>query len=147
MDNEPLEVALLVTQSLDKLGVSYLIGGSVASTLYGEPRATMDADIIADLRSFVRKHRVFDHAQFARRSSLILLRDPKRTSMVASAEDSILAKLEWYRMGRHFSDRQWRDVLAILREQGARLDRKYLEGMSKQPGESDLLIKAWAQAT
>jgi len=49
MNNEPLQVALRVIKTLEELGVPYLIGGSLASTLYGEPRATMDADIIADL--------------------------------------------------------------------------------------------------
>jgi hypothetical protein len=49
MNDEPLQVALRVTQTLDDLGVPYLIGGSIASALYGEPRATMDADIVADL--------------------------------------------------------------------------------------------------
>src|SRR5689334_15766212 len=51
MNNEPLEVALRVTQTMQELGIPYLIGGSLASTLYGEPRATMDADILADFQS------------------------------------------------------------------------------------------------
>src|SRR5678815_747272 len=46
-----LEVALDVGQKLDSLGVTWLVGGSVASSILGEPRATADVDLVADLRS------------------------------------------------------------------------------------------------
>lgn len=45
-----LEVALEVGQTLDHLGVPWLVGGSVASSILGEPRATADVDLVADLR-------------------------------------------------------------------------------------------------
>src|SRR5688500_3752858 len=51
MQNEPVEVTLKVTGVLEKLGVPYLIGGSLASTLYGMVRTTQDSDIIAEMRS------------------------------------------------------------------------------------------------
>lgn len=35
MQNEPVEVTLKVTDVFEKLGIPYLIGGSLASTLYG----------------------------------------------------------------------------------------------------------------
>jgi len=47
---EQIAVTLLVIDALEKLGVRYLIGGSLASAIYGVPRATMDADLVADLR-------------------------------------------------------------------------------------------------
>ena len=50
MQNEPIEVTLLVTKVFEKLGVPYLIGGSLASTLYGMVRTTQDSDIIAQMR-------------------------------------------------------------------------------------------------
>jgi len=50
MQNEPVEVTLKVTGVLEKLGVPYLIGGSLASALYGMVRTTQDADIVADMR-------------------------------------------------------------------------------------------------
>src|SRR5262245_20245648 len=43
-------VALDVGQQLDALGVTWLIGGSLASSILGEPRATADVDLVADLR-------------------------------------------------------------------------------------------------
>lgn len=45
----PTEALLLVTETLDALGVTYCIGGSFASSAYGEPRATRDADLLVDL--------------------------------------------------------------------------------------------------
>lgn len=51
MINEPVEVTLLVTRQLEALQIPYLIGGSVASIIYGEYRSTNDADFLADVRS------------------------------------------------------------------------------------------------
>jgi hypothetical protein len=46
---EPIAVTVLVTQVFEKLNIPYLIGGSLASTLYGMVRTTQDVDIIADM--------------------------------------------------------------------------------------------------
>ena len=46
---EPIAVTLAVTDALDALDVPYVIGGSLASALHGVMRATMDADLLADL--------------------------------------------------------------------------------------------------
>lgn len=48
--SEKLEVTLAVTGTLESLGVPYLVGGSIASSLLGVPRATLDVDLVADLR-------------------------------------------------------------------------------------------------
>ena len=48
---EALKVVLEVTGPLDQLGVPYVVGGSLASSLHGIPRTTQDADLVADLRS------------------------------------------------------------------------------------------------
>lgn len=47
---DPVEIALEVTDLLEGLGVRYLVGGSLASSVHGEPRSTNDIDILADLR-------------------------------------------------------------------------------------------------
>lgn len=48
---ESMAVTLLVTQTLERLGVPYFVGGSLASTFHGSPRTTLDTDIVAELRS------------------------------------------------------------------------------------------------
>lgn len=50
MLTEPIAVTTTVTDALDALGVPYAIGGSLASAVHGVMRATMDADLVADLR-------------------------------------------------------------------------------------------------
>lgn len=46
---EPVAVAVKVARHLDASGVAYVIGGSFASSLHGEPRSTNDIDLVADL--------------------------------------------------------------------------------------------------
>src|SRR5688572_28746830 len=50
MQNEPIEVTLRVTGGLEKLGIPYVIAGSLASTLYAMIRTTHDTDIITEMR-------------------------------------------------------------------------------------------------
>jgi hypothetical protein len=54
-----------------------------------------------------------------------LVQDPPRDVMVTSAEDIILRKMLWYREGNEVSDRQWSDILGVLKAQGERLDQDY----------------------
>jgi hypothetical protein len=61
---------------------------------------------------------------------------------VASAEDTILAKLVWFRKGGEVSDQQWHDVLGMMRVQAGRLDLDYLGKWAKELGVSDLLGNA-----
>ena len=46
MLNDPVAVALSVAQILEASGLRYLVGGSLASSLSGEPRSTLDVDIV-----------------------------------------------------------------------------------------------------
>jgi hypothetical protein len=45
----PLDVALDVIEILDRFDIDYVLGGSLASSTFGEPRATNDVDIAAAL--------------------------------------------------------------------------------------------------
>ena len=51
MISEPLYVALQMAEIFENLDISYLVGGSIASSIYGEPRATQDIDMVAELKS------------------------------------------------------------------------------------------------
>ena len=52
MLTEPIRVILKVVKVFEYLGINYLIGGSLASAVYGTIRATMDADIVADINPY-----------------------------------------------------------------------------------------------
>ena len=49
-----------------------------------------------------------------------------RPFFVKSPEDLVLRKLDWYRAGGEASERQWSDVLGVLKVQKERLDQEYL---------------------
>ena len=63
---------------------------------------------------------------------------------VSSAEDIILAKLKWFRQGGEVSERQWHDVLGVIRVQGERLDLAYLRRWASELSVADLLERALA---
>jgi hypothetical protein len=94
---------------------------------------------------FIPKRRPFDQAQLERRILQVIATDPERTAYMASAEDTILAKLDWYRQGGQVSERQWRDVLGVLRVQGDSLDMDYLRRQAAALGVADLLEQSLAQ--
>jgi hypothetical protein len=49
MKSETTRITLLVTQTLERLGILYAVGGSLASSLHGVMRSTLDVDIVADM--------------------------------------------------------------------------------------------------
>jgi hypothetical protein len=186
MPAEPLAITLSVIEVFEKLNIPYLIGGSLASALYGTARSTLDTDLVADLRPeqvsalvrmlhqdfyidqgmildaiqhqssfnvihletafkvdvFVIKSRRFDQEQFQRRRLEVVINVPERKAFVATAEDIVLAKLEWFRMGGEVSDQQWRDILGVLKVQAGRLDLDYLQNWAAELGVLDLLARA-----
>jgi hypothetical protein len=183
---EPLAVTLLVIEAFERLNVPYMIGRSLASSLHGTARSTLDNDIVADLRLgqvtplvdmlrqdfyidanmivdaidhqssfnvvhlktackvdvFIAKKRSFDMEQFQRRRLEIVVNEPERKAFVTTAEDIILAKLEWYRLGGSVSDRQWRDILGVVRVQAGWLDLDYLQKWASELDVTDLLQRA-----
>ena len=53
INSELLPALRPVLAEFDLLGISYYIGGSVASSLYGQPRSTLDIDLCADVTASV----------------------------------------------------------------------------------------------
>jgi hypothetical protein len=186
MLSEPIQVTLKVVTVFESLGIPYLIGGSLASAVHGIIRATMDADLVADINPtqisslvsalgvefyidagmildaiqhtssfnlihletmfkvdvFILKHRPFDQNQMQRRIVQSVGDGPDDWAYFSTAEDIILAKLEWFRAGGETSERQWRDILGVLDLQGNRLDLEYMQTWAAMLDLQDLLHKA-----
>jgi hypothetical protein len=81
-----------------------------------DPSTAWKADLI------YRKARAFSRAEFERRTPIALLGTPL---FVATAEDTILAKLEWAKLGQ--SEQQLNDVRGIVGARADALDRAYVE--------------------
>lgn len=186
MLSEPIQVTLKVVTAFERLEIPYLIGGSLASAVHGIIRATMDADLVADIQPgqvpmlvaalenefyidaemildaiqltssfnlihletmfkvdvFILKSRPFDLIQMQRRISQSVGDSPEEKAYFSTAEDIILAKLEWFRSGGESSERQWRDILGVLDLQSDRLDYEYLQLWATKLSIQDLLQKA-----
>jgi hypothetical protein len=96
---------------------------------------------------FVAKRRPFDREALARARAEVLEDAPEaRRFLVASPEDTILTKLEWFRAGGEASERQWGDVLGVLKAGWDRLDRPYLVRWAAAIGVDDLLERALRDA-
>ena len=179
-----------VAAILNQLQVQWYLCGSVASSIHGVARTTVDADIVADLtiahvnplienlqdefyisqsavteaiarkRSFnaihlttsfkvdvfALKSRAFDKHTIARiRPAVLSEHGEDLPVVVASAEDTILSKLEWYRKGNEISERQWEDILGIFRIQRNALELDYLKRWSSDIGVGDLLDRAYRE--
>lgn len=176
-----------VARAFDALGVRYFLGGSIASSAHGVARASLDADVVAELEPahvdrltdrlsgayyvpaaqmraavadrrsfnlihlatmfkidvFVSKGRPFDRSAAERARPYAFGGRAAGQFFVASAEDTILAKLEWFRLGGETSERQWWDIVGVLRI-GA--DRAYLQQWSATIGVGDLLERALVDA-
>ena len=75
-----------------------------------------------------------------------MVRSSGEMLVLKSPEDSVLRKLLWYQAGGGVSDRQWRDVVQVLRVTGSALDVAYVEGWAARLGISELLVGARAES-
>lgn len=94
---------------------------------------------------FVAGSAAFDRSELSRSAPQRLTEDAPRDVLVKSPEDTLLRKLQWYRLGGETSDRQWTDILGIIRTQGERLDLEYLRHWADALGVDDLLERILAE--
>jgi len=180
-----------VISAFDKLFIPYYIGGSIASSVYGIARATMDVDVVADIRIenisslkqilgieyyidenmirdaihhlssfnlihletmikidvFIHQHQSYPEESLLRKRR-DTLEDTKGASefYFASPEDIILNKLQWYEMGNRVSERQWLDVIGVIKVQSKNLDDEYLRKWAEHLGLVVLISKAFQEA-
>ena len=180
-----------VIRAFDHLGVSYYIGGSVASSAYGIAGATMDIDTVSNLNRshaaplvrmleesyyiseamildaidhqssfniihletmlkvdvFIAKETPFHQESLRRRKKDTIDEDDVSIELyLASAEDIILHKLDWFCQLGQESERQWLDILGVIKVQGNQLDQKYLKKWAEELALPDLLKKAFEEA-
>jgi len=83
---------------------------------------------------FVAERRPDVREQFDRRGVI-----EGTTLSVYAPEDIIVQKLRWFRMGNEVSERQWRDVIGVLRMKRDDLDNLYLDRAAEAFGVRDLL--------
>lgn len=93
-----------------------------------DPESAFKVDLI------VRKERPFSREEFARRERRDLGGLP---AYIATAEDTILSKLEWARKADD-SERHLADALGVLQVSGERIDRAYVEKWAATLGVFDL---------
>ena len=187
---EAEQVIEIVTSIFDRLDISYLVGGSVASGIHGVYRYTNDVDVVADIsadkvealaaafagfyadeemiRDGVKTATSFSviHLGFMIKVDVFLKVDDEWTNEVwqrrqfvpissdgslkvylPSAEDAILQKLRWFQMGGGVSDRQWGDVLGMLKTGAGNLDYAYMREWAPPLGLVPLLEKAVGMAS
>ncbi len=82
---------------------------------------------------------VFDQQRLRRRRPETLLPDSTETTYISTPEDTILAKLSWYRRGGEVSQRQLSDVTGVIKVQGQKLDFSYLREWADKLNVRDLL--------
>jgi len=190
MLSEPLVVVAKLARVFDALQIRYLVGGSVASSVYGIPRATQDVDLVADIklphvaaitsaltgefyvdadmiREAIQRQASFNviHLATMFKADVFILKGDlwsseemtraraeefdvpggKLAVRFASPEDTLLHKLVWYKLGNQISDRQWGDILGVLKVQGDLLDSEYLDRWAPVLDVADLLRRARQQ--
>jgi hypothetical protein len=90
---------------------------------------------------FVRKDQPFEESALKRRIMLSLPDSSGQSLAVLTAEDVVLFKLDWFRLGDEVSTQQWSDVLGVLRVQSGHLDETYLDQWAAALNLADLLAR------
>lgn len=95
---------------------------------------------------FILKKDPLSQTEMARRQCYEVEDRPDIHLFLASVEDTIVRKLEWYRLGGETSERQWRDMLGVIEVQQKNLEFDYLFEAADQCGVTDLLQRAFRDA-
>lgn len=173
-----------VVDLFERLAIQYHIGGSVATSVFGHARSTLDVDMVAAVELhhvdpiatalhgtyyadaelirdaiqhracfnliylqqyfkvdvFAVKDSPYARAAFGRHTLAKLVgTSSERLFRFATPEDVVLHKLDWYRQGGETSERQWSDILSVLRIQTGRLDLDYMRQWAPSIEVADLL--------
>ncbi len=95
---------------------------------------------------FFALDRPFAREEMARSVRRQIGSSPPLFASLLSPEDVVLHKLEWYRDGGRTSERQWNDVLGVIKVQADALDRGYLAKWAEEIGVPDLLDRAFRES-
>jgi hypothetical protein len=96
---------------------------------------------------FIPRKTQFQKSELNRAQKQIINEIPEISAYFASPEDIILAKLEWFRMSSEVSERQWRDVIGIMKVRAGYLDLEYLRKWASKLNVNELLEKALKESS
>jgi hypothetical protein len=134
MTASDLVVALRpVADALDGLGISYYIGGSLASSTHGIARSSLDTDIVVVLEP----HHV--DPLIARLGSAYIPVDRLRAAAANKSSCNLI------HLATMFRERQWWNVIGVLKV-NSDVDRSYLREWAGTLGVADLLERALTDA-
>lgn len=138
-----------VDRLVNRLSDEYYIDGDMIRQAIGSQGCfnVIHLKTMIKVDVFVRKDTAYDRTAFSRRRMETLTDAPDSPPVyLASPEDVVLHKLYWYRLGDHVSERQWNDLMGVLRVSGARLDMAYMRRWSRDLQVDDLLQRAITEA-
>ncbi|MCD4654426.1 hypothetical protein K8T06_10900 [bacterium] len=160
---EPLRIAMDIVNLFEKMGINYMIGGSMASSLFGIPRSTQDVDFIVSLEDcqigplcselegffYYSESTIRDAVYRSASFNIIHLETMFKADVFvagkASPEDLIIEKLVWYEKGNRISERQLKDVEGVIKIQKHKLDLYYLKTQATKRNISELLNQLLAE--
>jgi hypothetical protein len=117
---------------ISEVAVNEAVTGITTSFNVIHLQTTEKADI------FVSRNDQFSISKMNRRQ-LYYTNENQKSFYVSSPEDTILQKLVWFQMSQEQSQKQWRDILGVIKLQGEKLDFDYLALWSKNLGVKDNL--------
>ncbi len=138
----------LVTPFIDLLGDEYYVSQPAVRDAVARKSCFnlihMPTSFKVDV--FVSRGRPYDIDAMQRASLQSLGEGNALEVPIATAEDSIVSKLEWYRLGGQTSERQWDDVCRLIKMLGDQADLNYLRLAANSLGVRDLLDQLLAVA-